>query len=340
MKERLKAIAPKLGYLAFFLFAFVVAVTWTFPYDKLKERLVSSFNAQQRASSTQQELQIDELDSSFITGVKAKGVHLFMPPLEPGKPNVELVLDEVKGRVSLLSLLVGNKDVTFTIKAFEGVVDGEFVDKGKERTIKLEIDGVDTGKIGMLGQALGVPMAGKLYGQVDLKLPEGKASKGSGTVNLEIRDLAVGDGKAKIKGLLELPKLTVGALKFDAEAKEGILKVSKLAASGKDLELSGEGRIQMRELANDSNLDLNVKFKVNDGYRSQSEKTKSIFGAPGSNIPPLFELDPTVKKAKTPDGQYAFHVRGALGKPQFLPAAGVGGAPVSPSTMSPKGIGN
>lgn len=339
MKEKLKAWGPRIGYLAFFFFAFVVAVTWTFPYDKLKERLVTSFNAQQRASSTQQELQIDELDSSWLTGIKAKGVHLFMPPLEPGKPNVELVLDEVRARVSLLSLLVGNKDITFTIKAFDGTIEGEFVDKGKERDIKLELDGVDVGKVGLLGQALGVPMEGKLKGLVDLKLPEGKASKGSGVVNLEIDDLAIGDGKAKIKGLLELPKLTVGTLKFEAEAKEGILKVGKLGATGKDLELSGEGRIQMRELANDSNLDLNAKFKVNDGYRGKNDKTKSLFGAPGSNIPPLFELDPTVKKAKTPDGLYAFHVRGQLGKPQFLPAAGIAGA-ATPSLAAPKGLGN
>ncbi len=335
MKERLKSIGAKVGFFVFFFFAFLVFVTWTFPYDKLKERLVSSFNAQQRASSSQQELQIDELDSSFITGVKATGVHLFMPPPEPGKPPLDLKLDEVRGRISLLSLLVGNKDVSYKIKAFDGVIEGEFVDKGKERIIKVNIEGVDVGKLEMIGRELGVPIEGRAFGQVDLRLPEGKASKGSGTVNLEIRDLAVGDGKAKIKGLLELPKLTIGALKFDAEAKEGILKVSKFGAGGKDVELSGDGRIQMRELANDSNLDMAVKFKVNDGYRGKNDKTKSLFGAPGSNIPPLFELDPTVKRAKTPDGFYAFHARGQLGKPQFLPAAGVSGG----STPSPKGIG-
>jgi type II secretion system protein N len=335
VKERLKTIGKKVGYFVFFFFAFLVSVTWTFPYDKLKERLVSSFNAQQRASSSQQELRVDELDSSFLTGVKATGVRLAMPPLEPGKPPVELKLDEVRARVSLLSLLVGNKDITFKIKGFDGTIEGEFVEKSKERLIKVELDGVDVGKIEVLSQALGVPMEGRLFGQVDLRLPEGKASKGSGTVNLEIRDLAVGDGKAKIKGLLELPKLTVGALKFDAEAKEGILKVSKLAAGGKDVELSGEGRIQMRELANDSNLDMSVKFKVNDGYRGKNDKTKSLFGAPGSSIPPLFELDPTVKRAKTPDGLYAFQVRGQLGKPQFLPAAGIS----SPAMVAPKGLG-
>lgn len=333
MKERVKSIGAKVGYFVFFFFAFFVCVSWTFPYDKLKERLVSSFNAQQRASSSQQELAIDELDSSFITGVKATGVHLFMPPVEPGKPPVELKLDEVRARVSILSFLVGNKDVSFKIKSFDGVIDGEFVDKGKERLIKVEFDGVDVSKLEIVGQQLGVPLEGKLFGQVDLRLPEGKASKGSGTVNLEIRDLAVGDGKAKIKGLLELPKLTVGALKFDAEAKEGILKVSKFGAGGKDVELSGEGRIQMRELANDSGLDMSAKFKVNDNYRGKNDKTKSLFGAPGSSIPPLFELDPTVKRAKTPDGFYSFQVRGQLGKPQFLPAAGISGISM------PKGTG-
>jgi type II secretion system protein N len=325
LKERLRAAGRWILYPTFFLFAFLLFLSWTFPYDKLKERLVSTFNAQQRASSSQQELQIDALDSYFVTGVRATGVHLLMPPVEPGKPPVELKLDEARARVSLLSLLVGNKDVTFTLKAFEGQIDGEFIDKGKERIIKVEFDAVDVGKIDMLSQQLGVPMEGKLFGKVDLRLPEGKASKGSGVVNLEIRDLSVGDGKAKIKGLLELPKLTVGALRFEAEAKEGVLKVSKFGAAGKDLELAGDGRIQMRELANDSGLDLAVRFKVNDGYRGKNDKTKSLFGAPGSNIPPLFELDPTVKRAKTPDGFYAFQVKGQLGKPQFLPASGLGG---------------
>ncbi len=332
MKERLTKIgkwAGKwLGYPLFFIFCFAVFVSWTFPYDKLKERIVSTFNAQQRLSSSQQELQIDGLDSWWVTGVKATGVHLFMPPTEPGKPPVELKLDEAKARVSLLGLLIGNKDVSFKLKAFDGDVAGEFEDKGKERHIKVDFENVDVGKFDMLSQQLGVPLEGRLFGGVDLRLPEGKASKGNGVVNLEIRDMAVGDGKAKIKGLLELPKLQVGAFRFDAEAKDGALKVSKFGASGKDVELSGDGRIQMRELANDSGMDLAVKFKVNDGYRGKNEKTKSLFGAPGSNIPPLFELDPTIKRAKTPDGFYAFQVRGQLGRPVFAPASGgLGGLP-------------
>ena len=46
MKERLKRIAPKVGYPLFYLFCLVVFLSWTFPYEKLKERIVTTFNAQ------------------------------------------------------------------------------------------------------------------------------------------------------------------------------------------------------------------------------------------------------------------------------------------------------
>jgi type II secretion system protein N len=165
-------------------------------------------------------------------------------------------------------------------------------------------------------------MEGKMSGTISLLMPEGKASKGSGSVQIEIKDLAVGDGKAKLKGALALPRLAVGDLTLTGEAKDGVLKITKLAATGKDLELSGEGRIGMRDLATESLADIQVRFKINDGYRTKSDIAKSLFGAPGSSVPPLFELDPKVKASKRPDGFYGWTVRGPLGRPDFVPAGG------------------
>jgi type II secretion system protein N len=171
-------------------------------------------------------------------------------------------------------------------------------------------------------------------------MPEGKASKGSGNVDLKVDGTAIGDGKAKIKGTLALPRLVVGDLKFVAEAKEGILRITSFGAGGKDIELSGDGRIQMRELATESVCDVNVKFKINDAYRGKDDKTKALFGAPGSNAPALFELaDAKVREAKQPDGFYAFHVRGLLGRPDFAPASGGGAAPPGATGRFRGGIG-
>jgi type II secretion system protein N len=153
-------------------------------------------------------------------------------------------------------------------------------------------------------------------------MPEGKASKGSGTVSLEIQDVSVGDGKAKLKGALALPRIDVGTVTLSGEARDGTLKITKLVAGGKDLELQGEGRLVMREMATDSICDAQIRFKINDGYRNKNDLTKSLFGSPGSTMPALFELDPKVKQSKRQDGFYAWQMRGTLGRPDFMPAGG------------------
>lgn len=326
LKERLKSIAPKIGFPIFYVVSLGIFASLTFPYDKLKERIVVTFNAQQRALGAQQELQIDELTSHFITGVKAKGVRLTSLNAEPGKPPVELKIDEARAKIALFPLLIGHHDVSFHLDAFGGEIDGEYDELGVDRAVEVELKGVDMGKVEPLTAMLGLPMEGKLTGTIKVSMPEGKASKGSGAAAFEATDVALGDGKAKLKGALALPRIVVGSLSFTGEAKEGVLKVTKLAAGGKDVELQGDGKVQMREMALESSCDVNVKFKVNDGYRTKSDVTKSLFGAPGSNAPALFELaDPKVKQAKRPDGFYAFHIRGLLGRPDFEPQGGGGG---------------
>jgi type II secretion system protein N len=331
LKERLKSLAPKIGFPIFYVLSLGVFASLTFQYDKLKERIVVTFNAQQRALGAQQELQIDELTSHFITGVKAKGVRLTSLNAEPGKPPVELKIDEARAKIALLPLLIGHHDVSFHLDAFGGEIDGEYDELGVDRAVEVELKGVDMGKVEPLTAMLGLPMEGKLSGTIKVSMPEGKASKGSGAAAFEATDVALGDGKAKLKGALALPRIVVGSLSFTGEAKEGVLKVTKLTAGGKDVELQGDGKVQMREMALESSCDVNVKFKVNDGYRTKSDVTKSLFGAPGSNAPALFDLaDPKVKQAKRPDGFYAFHIRGLLGRPDFEPQGGGGGAGAGP----------
>src|SRR5205085_11060384 len=113
------------------------------PYEKLKDRITTQFNAQQRTSTHPQELQIDELDSSFLTGVKAKGVRIKSPPVEAGKAPSVISIDEARARISLLGLLLGNKDVSFRLDAFDGTIKGSYEDNGKSRDIDITFDGID-----------------------------------------------------------------------------------------------------------------------------------------------------------------------------------------------------
>jgi len=335
VRERLRKWAPRVGYPLFYVFCVIVFLGVTFPYEKLKERIVTQFNAQQRTSSSPQELQIEELDSSFLTGVKAKNVKLISPSADPTKPPTEIKIDEARARISLLGLLVGNRDVSFRIDAFDGTVKGNFEDSGKERQVELTFDGVDLSKVDAIAANVGFPLEGRLFGTLKLQLPEGKASKGNGSVALEIREMFAGNAKElTVKtplGPFTLPRLKIGAFTVNGEAKDGVMKITKLGASGGDVDVSGDGRVQMREVATDAHLDMNLKFKINDSYRNKNDKTKMLFGAPGAKEKPMLEMDPKMAKSKTSDGFYAYRITGTLAKPQPEAAGGGGGGTISPS---------
>jgi type II secretion system protein N len=325
-KERLRRWGPRLGYPAFYLFCLIVFLPWTFPFERLRDRIVTTFNASQRGASQPQELQIDELDSSFFTGVKAKGVRLVSPSAD-NKPPTVLTIDEARARISLLGLLVGNKDVSFRLDAFGGVIKGSVEDSGKNREIDVTFEDVDLGSIPVIAANVGFPLAGKLVGTLKLALPESKASKANGNLALEVKDMAAGTEKElTVKtpmGPFTLPRLKVGQLTINGDAKDGQLKLAKLAASGGDVDVNGDGKVQLRDNAADAHLEANLKFRINDTYKNKSDTTKLLFGSgPTGKDKPMMDLDPKMSKAKTADGFYALRVGGTLAKPDVQPGSG------------------
>jgi type II secretion system protein N len=330
VKERLLRYAKYanlVGYGVFYLFCLVLFACLTFPYAKLKEHVTSSFNEQQRAIGGAQELQIDQMSGYWLSGVRMKGVKLFIAATEPGQAPQKIEVDDATVRYGVLSSLFGSSDMSFDVLAFGGEASGSFETHGKDQSIEVTLDAIDIGRFEPLVAILGVPLKGKLGGTVKLSMPEAKASKGSGSVALEAQDVIVGDGKAKIKGAFALPPVSVGTITLGAEAKDGTLRITKLVAGGKDVDLQGEGRIAMRELATDSLCEAQVRFKINDAYRGKNDVTKSLFGVPGSSAPALFELaDPRIKQSKRADGFYAWTIRGPLGRPDLSPALGGGAA--------------
>jgi type II secretion system protein N len=342
VKERLRKYAPWVLYPLFYLACLCVFAVITFPYDVLKERIVTSFNAQQRATNGTQELSIDDMGWHFLFGTKLHGIRLLSASSDPSKPFSEIKIDEATVNVSLLSAIIGNTSVRFNLDAFGGSIRGSYDVSGKGKDVDLTLEAVDLAQIPVIADLVGLPTEGKVAGTISISLPDGKASKGTGAIALDLTDVAVGDGKAKLKGQLPLPRLVVGDVKVSAEAKDGQIKISKLSATGKDLELQGDGRIQMRELSTESLLDVNVRFKINDSYRGKNDTTKVLFGTPGGKDTPLFELGyPPAKTAKRADGFYAWSLHGPLGKPDIVPAAGISNAlptgPTLPNFGKPSG---
>jgi type II secretion system protein N len=334
LTPRLRAVLKWVGYSAFYTFALVVFCYFTFPYDRLRDRLVQEFNMRQTGPDALR-LEVDELGSYWFSGVKAQGIRLISAPKAapasgdekpPEKPTV-LSIDSAHVRVALLPLLIGSVRLNFGAEAFGGSISGHTGETDGVRRVELELEDLALDKASLLADMVGLPLSGAMSGKLEFALPEGKLAKADGTVGLKIKGLAVGDGKAKIRDTIALPKVEAGDLTLDGEATSGALKVTNFSASGPDLEFAADGSVRLRDPFQSSLLTLTARFRFTDRYTGKNDITKSIFGAPGSSVPGLFDLDPKNKRAKGPDGFYGWRVSSTLAHPLFAPHPGASAAP-------------
>lgn len=336
VKKWLRWIGYPLAYLGLLL----VFARITFPFERLRDRLVNDFNTRQAPNSR---LKIGELNGYWLAGVSASKIELTdTPKPKPGlpAPGTEskpktLLVDSAHISVSLLRLLVGTTAVSFGADAFGGDLNGTVSSSSSELNYDLELNKLSVGEVPFLDDLVGLPMKGGLDGQLELSLPEKSWAKAEGKVAMTITGLKVGDGKAKVLNAIALPEMSVGTVTFTAAVTSGRLKVEKLSASGGDLDLTVDGGIRLKDPLGSSMLDLTLKFRFSDKYRNKNDTTRALLGAPGSTSPALFELTPQVQKSKRSDGYYGWRIGGTLDKPTFDPSATAGGASNGPRPHLP-----
>lgn len=334
---RVRRILTWVGYPTLYLVLFCLFAYWTFPYDRLKGRIESGFNASQTGADASR-LQIGEATWSWkFPGVVLSDINLIPPVAKAAEPGGEappakqtLHAEEVYARVSPLSFLFGTTDVSYGVEGFGGVIRGTLSVSEKEKHLVAEFEGVDPGQLPTVSQTLGLPLSGAMTGTIDLRLPEGKVALAEGTIDIEISDLKIGDGKTKVRDLLALPTLDAGTLKYKASATQGKVKIDQFEVKGPDLEASADGKIRMREQFGLSLIEqLTLTYKFSDKYRDKDDTTRSLLGKPGDSAPALMDMDPKVKRAKQPDDSYSWRVSGSFAHLLFNPAPPTPKAPAA-----------
>jgi len=344
VKEKLLRVLKLSLYPAFYMVCLLVFGYLTFPFDRLKDRLLSEITKQSSGKGAPT-VTIDKLDSYWLSGAEVSGVRITLPADDKSasglggskgfgamggfggaakaEPTTDSVIEvtEAHARARLLPLLLGRVQLDFWASVFGGEVEGTAPAGTSKGDVELLISEVKLGEIDPLQNLLGIPIDGKVNGELSLSPTDGKFSKASGKLAISIKGIVVSDGKTKIQGLLAIPPAKIDELAMVGEAEKGVLKITKLTANGPDLELDGDGKINVREPWGNSSIDLYIKFRFTDAYRGKDATTKSILGEPGSTAPPLIEMQVAkLKKAKRPDGFYGFHIHGKLNKPEFTPS--------------------
>jgi hypothetical protein len=227
--------------------------------------------------------------------------------------------------------------VDFSMSVLGGEISGTVPVGGGD--FELELEDVDLGQLAPLADLVTVPVQGVATGRMTLSAPDGKFSKASGSLDLSVKNVVLGDGKARLMGKMALPPADLGTLEIGATAAAGLLTLEKFDAQGRDGEVHGAGTVKLRQPWDMSVADVYLRFGFSEAYRSTNDKTKALLGEPGQDFPPpLIDQDKKMKRAKRPDGLYGFHIHGRVRalkfdpstadgpKPGKTPAAGAAGA--------------
>jgi type II secretion system protein N len=294
-----------IGYPSYFLFCLVAFGYFTFPYERVRERVRTEMESNLNA-----DVEIEDLSPSWVTGVELTGVDIDTRPRREGEKGSHIRLDSVTARVSLLSLVVGGVDVSFAAELLGGEIDGEASQDGEAGHVVLEWSDLDLSQMTIVKDAIGLPVKGILSGEADLQLPGSKLAASGGTIQIVGEGLEVGDGSSKLQlpGMpgdgISVDAIRVGSLRGDLRVTEGNAEIQRMTSTSRDLEMIWEGSMRLRDPFPMSSLTAYVRFKFGDSYKNRSERTKSLFE--------LLDMVPRMRQAKRPDGFFGYRVGGSF----------------------------
>jgi type II secretion system protein N len=326
--ETRKKVLRWLGYSALSFFAFLLFLYWTFPWERLVRYAVAQAKTQANV-----DVEVEGFAPSFGTGVTVDHVSIKTAPVAGEKEGATYEFDHVAARISLVGLLFGDREVSFSAEALGGEVEGTYLDgSGGERGINAELRGIDLGKIQLLSNYAGLPIEGDLSGAAQLTIPARGVRSATGHIELQIENGKVGAegakldpskyGTAKITGydqsitLKEGAKLGTFSCKIEVQNGKGA--VEEFGSSGGEVEAHFAGTLLIKDRLLTSVLSGVLKFRFDESYVER-------------NGMDLFLTSPRLAQAKTDDGFFAYNINDPLNRLSFKPSRRDGNKGTRPS---------
>ena len=303
---------PRLGYAAFALVAFLVALRFTFPADAVRERMVLE------AAARGLTLEVQRIHpGGGLLGLAAEGI-----TLDDGS-GVKLAVDEATVTLRFWPLLAGRRSIAFDAALWDGRVRGQADLSGDPRPLEVTVDGVDLARAMPLRRASGLDLVGKVSGHAELELPATPQGKLRGTAEAHVDGAGVAGGAVPVPGMtggLPVPKLALGALSAQTKVDQGKATFQKLEARGGDAEITGEDvYVVVFPSIGVSPLSGRIRLRIHDAFWTQS----GMQGFKGI-------AEAAMAGGRTSDGSYLFQVSGSLAHPSARPAGPGAPAPASP----------
>jgi type II secretion system protein N len=315
LSRRNKRILTWLGYPLLALTTFVMTLHWTFPYDRVKQKMVDEL-------SDKYEVSIKSVEPTLLPGgMVINGLMLRPRPKKPGEEPPTISIKEVELDASILAAVRGTLDLDIDAQIGSGSVSGNLVVSKAGLWADFSTRRLPLGDVPGLGDAVGLPMSGGLNATLSLHLPKKRWREANGTIKLSCPGCTAGDGVAKIKPKpregrklsprleaqmsfigdgVAVPMLDLGNLSGVIEIKGGKGVIKNFGGESADGEMIIEGDLDFKDPFKNTLFPGCFKFKFSEDLKKREPKF--------SNIPTLMGA------AVLPDGFANMRITGTLGQ--------------------------
>jgi type II secretion system protein N len=300
---RTRRMLRYVGLTFFALLTFVFALQMTFPYDRVKDKIVEGL-------SDKYEVTIGAVERGYVPGrVYFKAVTLRSRQTKPDEVVTTFFLKELEIDAGILPLIGGTIAVDIDAKIGVGTLSG---------TVKLGNFGRGDIAFNFKGEnlpadslpmraALGLPMSGKIEFAVNMKMPVEKPKNGKPGINWKNvtgglslgcpHGCTFGDGKTKLKPLLknarqqvmvgegiDFGKVNVDSLLAKASFKDHKLTLDKFDVKSKDGELKVDFMMSLEKNFDESNVTGCLRFKGSEDLIKREPRTAAALTTTGAEL--------------------------------------------------------
>jgi type II secretion system protein N len=292
----------------------------TLPRDRIKDRLETALSAD--PSSFQplgigMDVTLNDIGLTLFSGagIHVKDAVLKSRPFDSTVKPVRWFVDDATVHFSLLGLLFSRPSYRWVGHALKGEIAGKWSLAPDLARLRLQLDGLVLNGVQSIQQvAGGLPVEGTLSGKFDLDLPKQQVSDSSGSIVINLDDLSIGDGKAKLTvpndpflaGGLTVPKIRLGKLEGHISIEHGRARFDDVRLHSLEADATLEGYVELHDPFSTSQIHAYLRFRPSETLTKRE--------------PTLDLLMTAIQRAKRPDGFLGFSISGSISMPQFLPS--------------------
>lgn len=300
---RTRRVLRYVGLTFFALLTFVFALQMTFPYKRVKDKIVEGL-------SEKYEVTIGGVERGYVPGrVYFKAVTLRSRQTKPDEVVTTFFIKELEIDAGILPLIGGTIAVNIDAKIGVGTLSGT-VKLGKfgRGDIAFNFTGENLPADSLpMRSALGLPMSGKLEFSINMNMPVEKPKNGKPGINWKNvtgglslacpSGCVFGDGKTKLKPIvkntrqqamvgdgIDFGKVTLDSLLAKVSFKDHKLTLDKFDARSKDGELKVDFTMALEKNLDESQVTGCLRFKGSEELVKREPRTAAALTTTGAEL--------------------------------------------------------